>query len=104
MGVACIAVLAVTGFFGFALLAHVAFGGLYAILLLLWVLLHAKGGRTIWFWILLFCGIILILSVLLAMFPILGSHGQQLCIAVHRWAAILTVVAAAGCFIMKRGK
>ncbi len=104
LGVVCIAVLAVTGFLGFALLIHVAFGGLYAILLLLWILLHAKSGRSIWFWMLLLCGIVLILSVLLAMFPILGSHGQQLCIAVHRWAAILTVVAAAGCFIMKRGK
>jgi len=102
LGVACIAVLAVTGFFGFSLLVHVAFGGLYAALLLLWVLLHAKNGRSIWFWILLLCGIVSILSVLLAMFPIFGSSGQQTCIALHRGAAILTLVAAAGCFVQQK--
>lgn len=106
LGVACMAVLAVTGFGmgwlgGFALLVHAAFGGLYAAVLVLWVLPRAKSGG-LWFWMLPLCGIVLILSVLLAMFPILGSEGQQICISVHRWAAVLTVVSAVGCFVAKK--
>jgi hypothetical protein len=48
-------------------------------------------------------GIVLILSILVAMFPILGTHGQHLAIVVHRVAAGLSIVAAAmGCFCAKK--
>ncbi|MCF7818188.1 MAG: cytochrome c3 family protein [Kiritimatiellales bacterium] len=88
---------------GFALLSHVGFGALYAVALTVWVLLRAKAGGTVWFWLLAVCGIVLILSVLLAMFPIFGTHGQHVCIQIHRIAAIASVVAAMmGCIRAQR--
>lgn len=45
-------------------------------------------------WVLIVSGIVLILSVLIAMFPILGTHGQHVAIVIHRIAAIVSVVAA----------
>ena len=45
----------------------------------------------------------LILSVLLAMFPIFGTHGQYVCIQIHRTAAIACVVVAMmGCVRAQR--
>jgi len=88
---------------GFPLLSHVGFGAVYAIALTVWALLRAKSGGNIWFWILLVSGIVLILSILVAMFPILGTHGQHLAIVVHRVAAILSIVAAImGCLYAKK--
>jgi hypothetical protein len=89
---------------GFPLLAHVGFGAVYAIALTVWALLRAKSNDgNIWFWITLISGIILILSILVAMFPILGTHGQHLAIVVHRAAAILSLVAASvGCACSKK--
>jgi hypothetical protein len=88
---------------GFPLLSHVGLGALYAVALTLWALLRAKSGGNIWFWILIVCGIVLILSVLVAMFPILGTHGQHLAIVVHRVAAILSMIAAGmGCLTALR--
>jgi hypothetical protein len=78
---------------GFPLLSHVGFGVLYAFALLVYAVLKVKSGGP-WFWLLLICGIVLILSVLIAMFPILGTHGQHVAIVVHRIAAILSIVAA----------
>ncbi len=83
---------------GFPLLSHVGLGALYAIALTVWALLRAKSGGNIWFWMLLVCGIILILSILIAMFPVLGTQGQHVAIVVHRVAAILSIIAAGmGC-------
>jgi hypothetical protein len=106
-------VLAITGFLfgwplgyplnGFPLLSHVGFGALYAIVLTGWALLRAKSGGNVWFWLLVVCGIVLILSVLIAMFPILGTHGQHVAIIVHRVAAILSIIAAAmGCLAARK--
>jgi hypothetical protein len=111
--IAAILVLAITGFLfgwpisyplnGFPLLIHVGFGALYAVALLVWAALRAKSGGNVWFWILLVSGIVLILSILVAMFPILGTHGQHLAIVVHRVAAGLSIAAAAmGCFCAKK--
>jgi hypothetical protein len=96
-------VLVITGFLfgwpikpslgGFPLLSHVGFGALYAISLLVYAVLKVKSGGP-WFWLLLICGIVLILSVLIAMFPILGTHGQHVAIVIHRIAAVLSIVAA----------
>jgi len=55
-----------------------------------------RTNGTIWLWLLLVSGILLILSVLLAMFPIFGTHGQHLCIVIHRIAAIVSIAAAVG--------
>jgi hypothetical protein len=111
--IAALVVLSITGFLfgwpvsyplgGFPLLSHVGFGALYAITLTVWALLRARSGGNAWFWLLLVCGIVLILSVLVAMFPILGTHGQHLAIVVHRVAAILSIIAAAmGCLCAKK--
>ena len=105
-------VLTVTGFLfgwpfsyplgGFPLLTHVGFGALYAVVLLVWAVLRAKSSG-LWGWILIVSGIVLILSVLIAMFPILGTHGQHLAIVVHRVAAVLSIIAAAmGCACAKK--
>jgi hypothetical protein len=105
--------LAVTGFLfgwpirsvlgGFPLLIHVGFGALYAVALLVYALLRARNGG-LWFWILLVSGIVLIGSILIAMFPILGTHGQHVAIIVHRVAAMLSIIAAAmGCLVAKKG-
>jgi hypothetical protein len=102
--IAALIVLAITGFGfgwpisyplnGFPLLSHVGFGALFAMALTVWALLRAKSGGNAWFWLLVVCGIVLILSILIAMFPILGTHGQHVAIVVHRVAAILSMVAA----------
>ena len=106
----CLVMLAVTGFgfgwplhevlSGFALLAHVGCGAAYAAMLCVWAALTARSSRSglgRWcFWMLVVGGIILILSVLVAMFPLFGTHGQHLCVVVHRLAAIVTIVAAVG--------
>lgn len=106
-------ILAITGFGfgwpvayplnGFPLLIHVGVGGLYAALLLVWALLRARSGATVWFWIMLVSGMVLILSILLAMFPLLGTHGQHIALVLHRWAAGFSIVAAAmGCLTAKK--
>lgn len=111
--IAALTLLAITGFGfgwpisyplnGFPLLSHVGLGALYAIILIVWALIRAKSGGNIWFWILVVCGIVLILSVLVAMFPILGTHGQHQAIVIHRSAAIISVIAAAmGCVTAKK--
>ncbi len=89
---------------GFPLLTHVGFGAVYAVALTAWALLRAKrNDGNIWFWVTLISGIVLILSILVAMFPILGTHGQHLAIVVHRGAAILSLVAASvGCACAKK--
>ena len=106
----CIVLLAVTGFgfgwplqevlSGFALLAHVGCGAAYAAMLCIWAALTARTSRNglgRWcFWMLVVGGIVLILSVLVAMFPVFGTHGQHLCVKVHRLAAVLTIAAAVG--------
>ncbi len=79
---------------GFPLLSHVGFGAVYAIALTIWAVLRIKSDGNIWTWVLLLSGVVLILSILVAMFPILGTHGQHLAIIVHRGAAILSLVAA----------
>jgi hypothetical protein len=112
--IAAMVVLAITGFGfgwpisyplnGFPLLSHVGFGALYAVALLVWASLRIKNGGF-WTWLLLISGIVLILSVLIAMFPILGTHGQHMAIIVHRIAAVLSIIAAVmGCFTAKKNE
>jgi hypothetical protein len=110
--IAALLILSITGFGfgwplsyplgGFALLGHVGFGVLFAVALTAWALLRAASGGF-WFWLLVVCGIALILSILVAMFPLLGTHGQHVAIVVHRMAAVLSIVAAVmGCLSAKK--
>ncbi len=96
-------ILALTGFLfgwpfsyplgGFPLLTHVGAGALYAVVLLVWAALRVKSAG-VWGWALIVSGIVLILSVLIAMFPLLGTHGQHNAIVIHRIAAIVSIAAA----------
>ena len=88
---------------GFPLLSHVGFGALYALSILVYAVLKAKNGGP-WLWVLLVSALVLILSVLVAMFPLLGTHGQHVAIFVHRTAAVLSIVAAImGSLTAKKG-
>jgi hypothetical protein len=90
---------------GLPLIFHVGLGALYAVALSVWAVLRIKSGGTLWFWVLLINGIVLIISILVAMFPILGTHGQHMAIIIHRGAAILSLVAASAlCACGKKGK
>ncbi len=106
-----LAVLAVTGFIfgwpvsnpleGFPLLSHVGFGMLYALALLVYSVLRAGNGGF-WCWLLLLSGIPLMLSIIIAMFPVLGTEGQHAAIVVHRIAAIVSVIAGIMEFITNK--
>jgi hypothetical protein len=87
---------------GYPLLSHVGLGALYAAVLTVWVPLRIRSHGSVWLWLMLLCGILLVLSILLAMFPLLGTHGQHVCIVIHRIAAILSLAAAAGYGITTR--
>ena len=87
---------------GFPLLLHVGFGLLYATALAVWGFIHAKSENNIWFWLLVGSGVLLIGSILVAMFPILNTTGQHIAVGIHAIAALLTLVAVTGLFIKKK--
>lgn len=85
---------------GFVLLAHVGLGGAFALCLALLAVMrietHGFDGslandgsgvaHKIAFWIVVFCGLCLILSAALPMLP-LGTDQQRLALLVHRYSA-----------------
>jgi len=98
----------ITGFFfgwftshplsGFALLGHTALGGLYAAALCVLALIRSRSSalsvrQKVAVWLVLVSGLALVLSILLAMFPIFGTYGQHICVIVHRIAALLALPA-----------
>ena len=51
---------------------------------------------TVWkvtFWLVVALAIPLILSIVLSMLPLAGTHGQNVLLATHRWVAVLFAVA-----------
>jgi cytochrome b subunit of formate dehydrogenase len=59
---------------------------------------HRRGGMrvTIWkatFWLIVALSIPLILSIVLSMVPLVGTDGQNLLLATHRWVAMVFAVA-----------
>lgn len=57
---------------------------------------RARPAETAWkvtFWLVVALAIPLILSIVLSMLPLAGTHGQNVLLAVHRWVAVLFAVA-----------
>ena len=85
---------------GYPLLTHTAAGALFALCLAILALLKARchlapSLRSACFWLLLLCGVVLTLSVLIAMVPLLDTHAQHAALALHKLAAVVFVVTLA---------
>ena len=46
-------------------------------------------GQKISFWLIIFLALPLILSIVLSMFPLFGTHWQELLLSMHRYAALV---------------
>jgi cytochrome b subunit of formate dehydrogenase len=56
---------------------------------------RARPAETVWkatFWLVVALAIPLILSIVLSMLPLFGTHGQNVLLAAHRWVAVLFAV------------
>jgi cytochrome b subunit of formate dehydrogenase len=51
-------------------------------------------AQKITFWIIIFLALPLILSIIMSMFTLFGTTGQEFLLATHRWTALAFVVAA----------
>jgi len=51
-------------------------------------------GQKISFWLIIFLALPLALSIVLSMFPIFGTHWQELLLGIHRYTAVLFSLAA----------
>jgi cytochrome b subunit of formate dehydrogenase len=51
-------------------------------------------GQKITFWLVVVLALPLILSIVSSMFPLFGTHGQELLLNVHRYSALLLAMAA----------
>ena len=51
-------------------------------------------GQKISFWLIIFLALPLALSIVLSMFPIFGTHWQELLLGIHRYTAVLFFIAA----------
>ena len=50
-------------------------------------------GQKITFWLIIFLALPLILSIILSMFPLFGTHWQELLLSTHRWTALVFALA-----------
>ena len=58
---------------------------------------HGKSsclGQKISFWLIIFLALPLILSIVLSMFPLLGTHWQELLLSMHRYTALVFAMVA----------
>ncbi len=108
-------VLALTGFGGtlwghlggYPLLVHTAAGALFALCLATGALILAGSHtapslKSLCFWVLGTSGVALILSVLVAMVPLLGTGAQHAALTVHTVAAVIFVLTAALYAVLRR--
>ena len=51
-------------------------------------------GQKISFWLIIFLALPLALSIVLSMYPIFGTHWQELLLGIHRYTAVLFFIAA----------
>jgi cytochrome b subunit of formate dehydrogenase len=51
-------------------------------------------GQKITFWLIVILALPLMLSIVLSMFPLFGTHGQELLLNIHRYAALAFALAA----------
>jgi cytochrome b subunit of formate dehydrogenase len=60
-------------------------------------------GQKITFWLIIFLTLPLALSIVLSMFPLLGTHWQEILLGLHRYTAyIFTVVVIVHTFLLIR--
>lgn len=92
---------------GFTTLIHVGCGGVFVVSLAVLAVFRAEAcnlagpdtfGRfslvqKVCFWVIVICGLGLIFSILIAMFPILGTEGQHMATRVHKLSALVVLVA-----------
>ncbi|MFW6139833.1 MAG: hypothetical protein ACOC5S_00580 [Acidobacteriota bacterium] len=101
--------------FGLPLLFHVSLGCLFAVLLCVLLILHAKNfdfldqkngkehkllvkAKNILFWLFVLSGLSLITSSLLMMIPIFIYQTQLVLFEIHRYSALVSVLTAVGFF------
>ena len=115
-------VLVLTGFYetltsagmmhGYPLMLHMAAGGAFAFFLIIlilhraescWIGLHPSECENpprfhplqkFCFWVLVFLSLVLILTAVLAMYPLMGTGEQYLLLDLHRYAALGALVVA----------
>jgi len=67
---------------------------------------HGKSsglGQKITFWLIIFLALPLALSIVLSMFPLFGTHWQELLLALHRYTAyVFTIVVILHTFLLIR--
>jgi len=51
-------------------------------------------GQKTGFWLLAVLALPLILSIILSMFPLFGTHWQEILMDIHRWTALVFAIAA----------
>ena len=51
-------------------------------------------GRKLSFWLIIFLALPLILSIVLSMFPLFGTHWQELLLSMHRYTALVFAMVA----------
>ena len=54
----------------------------------------SRLGQKIAFWLIIFLALPLILSIILSMFPLFGTHWQELLLGVHRYTALVFALVA----------
>jgi hypothetical protein len=99
-------VLIITGFFhplvlsrtisGYWLMLHVTAAAVFVCCLTLFALMYAEENllkkpavlRAMTFWLILLLALPLILSIILSMFPLFGTHHQELLAEIHRYSAL----------------
>ena len=54
----------------------------------------SSAAQKVAFWAVVALSLPLILSILLSMFPLVGTHWQEILLATHRWTAVAFAVAA----------
>ncbi len=85
---------------GWILMAHVGSSGMFSIGLMIvaltWTSPVAQRGGISWlfYWILLLSGWLVIVSGVVPMTPVFGTHGQHLLYLIHRYSALVAAAAA----------
>jgi hypothetical protein len=103
---------------GWILMAHATFGPPFAIciavLAITWVERCRFGqnvpspfgnGQKFFFWLILLASLIVILSAVIPMLPLAGTHGQELLYKTHQYSSLLLavfVVAHMACSIVRK--
>lgn len=62
-------------------------------------------GQKITFWLIVFLAVPLALSIVLSMFPLFGTHGQELLLSTHRYTAyVFALVVIVHTLLLRRMK